>query len=79
MNKNIQKLYEDASLTEGSNGPRYALPDELVAKFTDSLLRDIKYTLRLNGYDDAANCIDKEFGNGAQTFMDYKMDTALFN
>jgi uncharacterized phage protein gp47/JayE len=53
MNENIQELYEEASLTEGPNGVRYSLPNELVEKLVTST---------------AQKCIDIcEAGNATQT------------
>jgi len=40
MNNNIKKLYEDASLTDGPTGSRYSLPDELVEKFAELIVRE---------------------------------------
>lgn len=40
MNDNIKKLYEDANLTEGPNGPRYSLPDEFVNKFAEAIVKE---------------------------------------
>jgi len=40
MNDKIQKLYEDASLTDGPSGSRYSLPDELVEKFAELIVRE---------------------------------------
>jgi hypothetical protein len=53
MNENVKQLYEDASLTEGPNGVRYSLPNELVEKLVEST---------------AKKCIDIcEQGNATQT------------
>jgi hypothetical protein len=40
MNNNIKKLYEDASLVDVPGGSRYSLPDEFVAKFAESLVKE---------------------------------------
>jgi len=39
MNENIKELYEEANLTEGPNGVRYSLPNELVEKLVESTAR----------------------------------------
>jgi hypothetical protein len=41
MNDKIQKLYEEASLTEGPSGSRYSLPDEFVEKLVGLVVTDV--------------------------------------
>lgn len=68
MNENLKKLAEQADVFEYKTyyDPTFSksvINDDKVKKFAELIVRDNIRTLRSNGYDDAAQCLqDIHFG-----------------